>query len=349
MDNIFIEDIEGKNGQLGLITLNRPKALNALDHDMCLAIDNALQQWADDDDIKAVVIKSAEGRAFCAGGDIRALYHHVKNSDEDPTRFFTAEYRMNARLFHFPKPCISFLHGITMGGGCGISLHGSHQLATEQLMMAMPETNIGFFPDIGASYFLTRCPGKLGWYLALTGNAIGATEAYQLGLVSHTVDSQKLDDIMQALISTEINSKEDVTAVLDQFHRDPGFHDLMAQQEIFDEVFAEETIENIMTALSVFSDHWTHNTLNTLKTCSPTSLKVTLAQLQRAEKLEFDEIITTDHTMVQHFLKGHDFMEGIRAVVVDKDQQPQWDPAKVSDVTNEQVQNYFLPTDKSFD
>jgi len=342
---IILNEVAAKRGKIGQIILNRPKALNALSLGMCKTIYDALGKWQTNDEICAVIIKSTSGRAFCAGGDIRALYHHSETDPIPPYQFFQQEYAMNARLYHFTKPYISFLDGITMGGGAGISIHGSHRIATERLMFAMPETGIGFFPDIGASEFLLKCPGKTGWYLALTGNIIAAHEAHALGLVNHVVPQARLAELEQALLNNSIQSARDVTAIIEQFQEQPGFSDLIEEQETLNLCFSQADPAIIVTFLREIGSEWARNTANMILSRSPTSVKVTFEQFKRAAGLSFDEKIRMDFNIAQHFLKGHDFREGIRAVVVEKDNRPRWQPATLGQVTADHVKKYFEPMD----
>src|SRR3990167_2553754 len=215
MDYICFADLPGREGNLGVITLNRPKALNALNHNMLLAMHEALQRWADDREIKAVVVRAAPGRAFCAGGDLRWVYErHLAN--ESYLQFFKDEYQLNSAIYHYPKPYIAFLDGITMGGGAGISINGSHCVATEQLLFAMPETGIGFFPDVGGTYFLSHLPGKLGWYLGLTGARIGCDDCVAAGLVQHKVQEAAWPAVVDQLLLQPfgLDPDEAVTKIL---------------------------------------------------------------------------------------------------------------------------------------
>lgn len=345
-DNINFDIKHGKGGTLGIIELNRPQALNALNFAMCDAIFAFLEKAATNKNIKAVVIKAVPGKAFCAGGDIRKLYEHKEELKNLNTKsdFFQQEYRMNSALHHFPKPYIALLDGITMGGGCGISIHGSHRVATEKLLMAMPETAIGFYPDIGAGHFFNQCPGKSGWYLALTGNRIDAATALDVGLVTHTVSSASLSEIEQRLLATEFTDDAfaAVNKILNEFNSQLGESTLALYRPIIDENFNANSMEAIIANLQSIDDEFSKQTLQTLSLRSPTSLKVTLAHLQRAEKMSFDQINHMDNIVSKNFLQNNDFYEGIRAAVVDKDRKPKWQPATLADVSDERVANYFV-------
>lgn len=329
---------------IGILTLNRPKALNALSLSMILSIQKQLMIWRDDPNIHAVVVKAEGEKAFCAGGDVRSLYEVRAQSLSEKLFFFQEEYRLNQLIYHYPKPYIALMDGITMGGGVGISLHGSHPVASERFVFAMPETSIGFFPDIGASYFLSRCRGNIGIYLGLTGNRINAAESYVLGLVKQVINAAKFADILIALqqMDLSIDAKARVTACLQDFS-EPVESDAVSTLETqVRDCFAYSQVPAILASLYQQSDDWHQNALTTLKQKSPLSLCVTLAQLQRAAHLNFDECIQMDYTLVQHFICGHDFYEGVRALLVDKDRAPKWQPAQIEDVTALAVAAYFI-------
>jgi len=332
MSHIIFTELSGQDGKIGLITLNRPEALNALTYEMITVLEEQLIAWETAQEIKAIVIRAVPGRAFCAGGDLRQLYQQGRNHQvvED---FFLKEYRLNQYIFHFPKPYIAFLDGITMGGGAGISIHGSHSIATENILFAMPETGIGFFPDIGATYFLSRLQDNAGIYLGLTGTRIGYQECIAMGLVDYYVPSGQLDSLLKAM--TEISlTKDSVSKLIKSFSVEINNQTWNHKEEI-KTAFANTTLEDILKALS------TQDIINTIRSKSPTSLKVTLAALITAKNKNFDECIQTEYGLAQHFLKGHDLYEGIRAVLIDKDQKPHWQPAALADVVDEQVAMYF--------
>jgi len=337
---VLFEKREVNAGALGVIILNRPRVLNALSMGMCQAISKNLNAWAEDNAIKAVLIKSAEGRAFCAGGDIRALFTNYEKGDA--VEFFKQEYAMNQQIFHYKKPFIALMDGIVMGGGAGISLHGSHPVATERLMFAMPETGIGFFPDVGASDFLVSIPNNIGLYLALTGNIIGAHDLCHFGLVNHVIPSAHLDQLEQALGESKQLDHDSVTAVLEELSHVTGESDITEEFEHCQLAFNESSVERIIKFLHAIGNEWSNNTANMLLGRCPTSLKVTLMLLNRAKSMAtFDERIAQDFVVCQHFLQHHDFKEGVRATIIDKDNRPKWNPARLQEVTDAMVQQFF--------
>jgi len=347
-EEIVFSEIPAKVGVVGDILLNRPNALNALSLTMCQALHDQLKKWQADDRIKAVIIHGAGDRAFCAGGDIRAIYHNAKNHLKESVEFFRDEYRMNRAIFHFDKPYISLLDGITMGGGAGVSMHGSHRVATERLLFSMPETGIGFFPDIGAGFFLTRCPEKIGYYLGLTGDRIDAAEALQWGLVTHVISSARQHDLVQALIEADLSSDifVAVSRVLDTFIVEVEQPTRLShQQALIADCFALASVEEIMLCLEEENSEWSLSVTKALQSKSPTSLKVTFEQLNRAQHMEFDDIMKMEFNMACRFLKTADFFEGVRAAVIDKDQSPQWQPDHLDRVSKNTVDQYFVGED----
>ncbi len=347
-EEIIFTQHEASSGNVAEILLNRPKALNALSSAMCIALKEQLDNWAQDEKIKAVIIKGAGSRAFCAGGDVRQLFIDKSLPSDLRDTFFYKEYLMNRTLFHFPKPYISFLNGITMGGGAGVSIHGDFRVATENLVFAMPETMIGFYPDIGAGHFLTRLPGKMGWYLGLTGEHVHAQDAYELGLATHLVPSIELAALEGALLLEKIDTHQEVKHVLDRFHQPLGENKLIQYQAEIDDCFMHNSIEEIEHALKEQQSEFADKTLQALKLRSPTSLKVTLEFLNRAQDMQFDEIISMDFNVAIHFLRNHDFFEGVRAALIDKDQSPNWQPMSLKHVTKERVAEYFNDTGITF-
>lgn len=342
-NEVIFEELLGKNGNVGLITLNRQKALNALNHRMFIALDTQLEEWQNKKDIKAVVIQAAEGRAFCAGGDIRHAYDLKKANDSTIVSFFRDEYRMNSRIHHYPKPYIALLNGITMGGGAGLSIHGSHRVGTEKLILSMPETAIGFYPDIGATYFLSRLPYKIGMYLGLTGARINDKDCFALGLTQFIVAEESLSKILTTLVETSLPNNDAVTTVLKQFSTSVPPSDLMKYKDEIEACFSRNTVEDIVHALENHSSDWCKQTADIIKTKSPTSLKVTLRALQEASKLNFDTCMKIELNITRHFVDGYDFFEGVRAVLIDKDQKPRWQPSKLSEVSEHDVDEYFMP------
>jgi enoyl-CoA hydratase len=346
--DVLFEEVSGRDGNLGLITLNRPQVLNALNHTMFLAIQHQLLEWEAAEQIKAVVIRAAEGRAFCAGGDIRAAYEKKLAGDPTLKYFFRDEYKMNLAIYQYPKPYIALLDGITMGGGVGVSMNGSHRIATERLSFAMPETAIGFFPDVGATYFLSRLPYKMGFYLGLTGVRITYNDCAALGLVNNVVSSDSFSEIIYALAdaSLQSNPKVEVTEVIEKFSVDYPKSSLLEHRDEIEMCFSANTVEDIFHALEKQNTEWCQQTLESLKSKSPTSLKVTLLALQEGEKSSFKDCMRTEYRLTNRFIEGHDFFEGIRAAIIDKDQKPHWKPVRLNEVSIEDVMKYFLPLEK---
>lgn len=338
-------------GPIGLITLNRPKALNALNIAMIDAIEPKLVGWAADPAVTAVVIRGAGDRAFCAGGDLRALYDQGAAAQrialDDPERdFFRKEYSLNWRIHHFPKPYIALIDGITMGGGVGLSRHGSHRVATGRTVFAMPETGIGLFPDVGGGWFLNRCGGGLGRYIALTGVHLKEADTLYAGMATHHVRAERLDALVDDLAGADWTTEPAATvadAVLAAHHNDPDAAPLAEHAALIDACFGRDSVEAIVDALAAEGGAWAEATLKTLKGKSPTSLKVAFEQLRRGAAMAYDDVVTMEYRLTQAALAGHDLFEGIRAVLVDKDRNPRWDPPTLDGVDEAAVAARFGP------
>lgn len=324
-------------GGIAFVTLSRPKALNALTLEMIRAYYAHLVPWAKDPAIRAVVIEGEGDRAFCAGGDVRAIYDSVKTTPSDLNRvFFWEEYHLNRLVHRLGKPHIALLDGVTMGGGLGLSVHGACRIATERTLAAMPETGIGLFPDIGATWFLNRCPGKMGLYLALTGARVRAADALHVGFATHYAPSAALDGFKHDLVAGT-----DVDAALRKIAADPGPAPLAQVRDEIDRTFAGDSVEAILAALEADGSDWAMQTLKTLRSKSPTSMKVTFEQLRRGAGRSIEDVLMMEYRMTQAFMAGHDFFEGIRALLVDKDQSPKWQPPTLAEVTQADVARYF--------
>ncbi|MEH6405583.1 MAG: enoyl-CoA hydratase/isomerase family protein [Sneathiella sp.] len=336
-----------QKGQLGIITLNRPKALNALTHEMTLALDKQLQDWAVDDSIKAALIKGAGEKAFCAGGDIVKLYNEGKAGGDYPQRFYHDEYICNARVKHFPKPYIAFVDGIVMGGGVGVSVHGSHRIASERTLFAMPESGIGLFPDVGGTYFLPRCPGEIGMYLGLTGARLKGADCLYAGVADTYVQSVNLEGLEASLTTMQFSADphQDVSHLIAVYAEDPGLSGLRDLQAQIDEHFAYSTVEEILESLDREDNEWAAKMAKGLRSKSPTSMKVTCQQIRAGAEFEFDDCMKLEWRLVNRIIKGVDFYEGTRAVVIDKDQSPVWCPDTLDQVSKEDVDAYFSPLD----
>jgi len=342
MADVLFEKKMGNAGALGIITLNRPKALNALTHSMVKSISHYLDMWLMDKDIKAVLIQSYHEKAFCAGGDILYVYQSKQNGTL-VNEFFLDEYKLNQKIHEYPKPYIAFLNGITMGGGVGISVHGSHRVGTEKLLFAMPETGIGFFPDVGASYFLSRCKQQMGVYLGLTGARLKIADAIDSGLVDYYIQSEHLEHVKQNILETSLDfgNKEIVSNILQTYATQKTGGYLLTHQDIIEEVFSSLQVEEILEKLLSRNDSFSQDTLSVLKTKSPTSLKVTRKEIHRGVNQSMSECMKMEYQLAKHFLQTHDFFEGIRAIIVDKDQSPHWQPETLEKVSQERVDNFF--------
>jgi enoyl-CoA hydratase/carnithine racemase len=345
MDDILFE----RRGAAGIVTLNRPKALNAVTHAMVLALRAQLDRWADDDAVTRIVMTAAGDRAFSAGGDIRALYDLGKAGRHDEAlQFWRDEYPLNAAIKNYRKPYIALIDGIAMGGGVGVSVHGSHRVAGDRFSFAMPEVGIGFFPDVGATWFLPRLPGELGTYCALTGDRFGIADAVNSGIATHRVQSTRFAALLEGLAGTV-----SVDAVLAAFSEPVEEGPIVRRKATIDRMFAGDMVENILAAL----DHeavsgsgdaeWAHKTAATIRTKSPLSLKLALAQVRRGKDWDFDTCMRMEFRIVSRIIHGHDFYEGVRAVIVDKDNKPRWQPATLADVGEAEVETHFAPLGRS--
>ncbi|XP_029200194.1 3-hydroxyisobutyryl-CoA hydrolase, mitochondrial-like isoform X2 [Acropora millepora] len=307
--------LEVKN-KVGLITLNRPKALNALNLNMIRKIYPVLQKWEADPGVNLVVIKGTGGRAFCAGGDVRAVAEAGQKGDDLTKMFFKEEYALNYAIGTLKTPYVALINGITMGGGVGLSVHGHFRVATEKTLFAMPETAIGLFPDVGGGYALSRMKGKLGIFLALTGHRLKGYDVKHAGVATHFVTSEKCSD----------ENKE--------FSLEKFTHQINS-------CFDKPTMEDIISALEEDGTEWALQQIEVLNKMSPTSMKITLRQLQEGSKLNLAECLKMEYRLSQRFMEGNDFYEGIRAVLVDKDNSPKWNPSSLADVSKEKEDCYF--------
>jgi enoyl-CoA hydratase len=325
-------------GAVGLITLNRPKALNALTYGMAMAMRNALQIWAREDSVKTVVIQGAGERAFCAGGDIRWLYDNGKAGMPCTVEFYRHEYLLNALIKHYPKPYVALLHGFVMGGGVGISVHGSHRVADETMQFAMPETGIGLFPDVGGSFFLPRLPGEIGMYLGLTGARLKTADALYAGVATHTISSASRAALLDSLV---IGNTPD--AALDGLNAETKLAPLAELRGKIDAIFAADTIEGVLERLERDGTDWALDTAKTIRAKSPTATKLAFRQIHEGEKLDFDDCMRMEFRMVSRVIAGHDFYEGVRATIIDKDGAPKWSPASLAETRDADIDVYFAP------
>jgi enoyl-CoA hydratase len=326
-------------GKVGRIRLDRPKAIHALNTAMCAAILDALAAWLHDDAVEAVMIDHAEGRGFCAGGDIRMLADSGAKDGVEAREFFFTEYRMNHRLFTYEKPVVAFMDGITMGGGVGISQPARYRVATENTKLAMPETGIGLFPDVGGGWYLSRLPGRVGQYLALTGHRLDGAECLNLGLATDYLTSDTLEDAKARIIAAPLEIEE----ILNDLAAPVPEAAIVEQEQDINRLFESDRLEDIYAALEA-GGFWGAETLATLKTKSPQTMKVSLRLLAEGRQMvDFAAEMTQEYAVGARVVVRHDFLEGVRAVIVDKDNAPVWNPATPEGVTDELIDSIFAP------
>jgi enoyl-CoA hydratase/carnithine racemase len=331
-----------RRGAAGIVMLNRPQALNAVTHAMVLALRAQLEQWANEDAVTRVIVTAVGTKAFSAGGDIRHLYELGQEKRvAEALQFWRDEYPLNVLIKAYKKPYIALIDGIVMGGGVGVSVHGSHRVAGDRFQFAMPEVGIGFFPDVGATWFLPRMPGKLGTYCGLTGERFNAADGRGAAIATHRVSSARFPELIDALTGTV-----SVAGVLAAFAEPAGEGPIMARKSHIDRLFAHDTIEDILSALDADAargDDWAQKTAAIIRTKSPTSLKIALEQVRRGAHWDFSECMRAEFRIVSRVVEGTDFYEGVRAVIVDKDNAPRWRPASLAEVSAEGVEGHFAP------
>lgn len=333
---------------VGLITLNRPKAINSLNHSMVATMARVLTDWESDDAVTTVVIDGAGERGLCAGGDIVALYHSARAEGSEKGReareFWYDEYLLNAQIGRFPKPYVALMDGIVMGGGVGVSAHGDVRVVTDTTKMAMPEVGIGFVPDVGGQLILSRAPGLLGYHAALTGASFDGADAMAMGFADHFVPHDRLADFKAAIVADGID------AALAADATEPPPSNLVRQREWIDECYAGETALDIVAALRGHGDPAAAKAADLIETRSPISVSVALEALRRAAKLDtLEDVLRQEYRTSCGALRSHDFVEGIRAQVVDKDRNPKWSPASLAAVTTADVEEYFTPADRELE
>lgn len=339
-----------QDGAVAQATMNRPESLNALSLEMIRTLSANLSAWENDPSVRAVFVDGAGGRAFCAGGDVKSTYRigmAFRRGEADESvlmLFFAEEYGLNRQLFHFKKPLLAFMNGITMGGGFGVAGPCRYRIASEKTLFAMPETGIGLFPDVGSMYFLTRCPGGAGAYLALTGSSIGPDDMLYCGLATHYIPLARQAEC-RAKISAALDSGGGdgaIAEILADFHAPSGeAGPLQTNAECVDRCFSGPDVRDIAAKLRADDSPWAQQQGDIIESRSPMSLKVSLEHFRRSKALDFDAITAQDFILTRHFLRGHDFYEGVRAVLIDKDKQPQWDPKSLDDVSSGAVPEYF--------
>jgi enoyl-CoA hydratase len=337
-----------RRGAAGLVTLNRPQALNAVTHGMVRALAAQLDAWRDDPAVTRIVVSAAGERAFSAGGDIRALYELGKAGRQaDALAFWREEYELNTAIKRYPKPYVALIDGIVMGGGVGLSVHGSHRVAGDRFLFAMPEVGIGFFPDVGGTWFLPRLPGELGAYCALTGERLKTADGVGAGVATHRVSSARFADLRDALCGNVA-----VDALLAAFAEPAGEGPVLARRPAIDRLFVGDRVEDILAQLDGEATRggadaeWAAATAATIRSRAPVSLKVALAQVRRGKTWSFEECMRAEFRIVSRFVYDHDFFEGVRAAVIDKDNAPRWRPAALADVDDAEIERHFAPLER---
>lgn len=336
--NVIVE----ANGALGRIRLNRPKVINALTFEMIQQIEAALTSFEADPAIGLVLITGEGERGLCAGGDIRALYNRGRNNPEFGEMFFKVEYRLNAHIAAYKKPYIALMDGITMGGGVGVSAHGSVRIVTERTRLAMPETGIGFFPDIGATWLLSRGPGEVGTFMGLTGEIFDGADAIYAGFADVLMQSKNISALVETLATlNQSTTITDIRKKIDVFC-EKVTAPLSAQRVLIDQCFAYDHVEDILSALQGHNNEFSRKTIDVIKSKSPTSLKLTLRLLRLARKDQtLRQSLEREFVTTHAILRSHDFYEGVRAVVADKDRNPKWSPASLAAVSEALIEEYL--------
>lgn len=328
------------DGSVGLITLNRPKAINSLNQRMVDDLTAILTGWADDDAVRAVVLSGAGERGLCAGGDVVSIYHSARKDGAEARRFWRDEYLLNAQIADFPKPYVAVMDGIVMGGGVGVSAHANTRVVTDTSKIAMPEVGIGFIPDVGGVHLLSRAPGGLGLHAALTGAPFSGADAIAMGFADHYVPHADIEAFRRAIVS------DDVENALAKYAVEPPPSELAAQRDWIDDCFARGTVEEIVAALRDHDAGPANDAANLIATRSPIALSVTLEAVRRAASLEtLKDALVQDYRVSSASLRSHDLVEGIRAQLIDKDRNPKWSPAQLAAVTAADVEAYFAPAD----
>ena len=325
---------------VGFVTLNRPKAINSLNQGMVNGLSAVLADWEQDAEVRAVVLSGAGERGLCAGGDVVAIYHSARADGVAARRFWRDEYLLNGQIGRFGKTYVSLMDGIVMGGGVGVGAHANTRVVTDTSKIAMPEVGIGFVPDVGGAYLLSRAPGSLGLHAALTGAPFSGADAIALGFADHFVPHNKLDALRRAIVA------DGVEAALAAHAVEPPPSDLVAGRDWIDECYARDTVANIVAALRGHDTGPANEAASLIATRSPISLSVTLEAVRRAAKLDtLEDVLTQDYRVSCASLRSHDLVEGIRAQLVDKDRNPKWSPASLAEVSTADIEAYFAPVD----
>lgn len=328
------------DGGVGLITLNRPKAINSLNQTMVDLLSTVLIRWEGDDEVRAVVVSGAGERGLCAGGDVVAVYHSARKDGVEARRFWRAEYLMNGQIGRFSKPYVALMDGIVMGGGVGVSAQGDVRVVTDTSKVAMPEVGIGFIPDVGGVYLLSRAPGALGLHAALTGASFSGADAIAMGFADHYVPHADLDAFRAAITS------DGVASALAHYTVDPPPSELAAQRDWIDECYTGDTVAEIVAELRDHGSQPANDAAELIATRSPIALSVTLEAVRRAATMEtLEDVLLQDYRVSSASLRSHDLVEGIRAQLIDKDRKPKWSPSALAEITKADVAAYFEPVD----
>lgn len=334
--------IARKQGAIGRITLNRPDALNALNTEMVLEMTRALLDWRDDESVKAVVVEGAGERAFCAGGDIRMIAESGRAGDGRAVEFWREEYKLNVLIKRYPKPYLAMIDGVTMGGGVGVSLHGGHRVAGDKTLLAMPETGIGFYPDVGGTHFLPRLGGEVGMWMGLTGARLKAADCLHIGAATHFIVSERQDAFINELARAHVDENGGtVDALLAEYAGDPGPAPIEAARADIDATYAGDSVEAVVAALEKNGSDWALKQRDILLTKSPTSMKLTMRALREGASMTFEDAMRRELALSARCLDGPDFYEGVRAVLIDRDNQPEWRPARLEDVDDAEIGRFF--------
>ncbi len=340
-DEVIIE----RRGSAGIVRLNRPKALNSLTLPMVRIIASALKDFAVDPAVASVIVTGEGERGFCAGGDIRLLHRSGKEGSDGAETFWREEFRLNHAISRHSKPYVVLMDGITMGGGVGLSAHGSHRVVTERTRLAMPETGIGYFPDVGATWLLPRAPGEAGTWMGLTGLTVEAADVIHAGFADHYVMSSALPALMDAVAALPaVASAADVHALIRTMAADAGESRLAANRDMIDRAFSADTVEGILAALADEPGEFAEEAAGVIASRSPTSLKLTLRLLRAGRtSANLAECLNRELGACRGILYNHDFYEGVRAAVIDKDRNPKWSPASLAEVTVADLDRFFVP------
>lgn len=326
---------------VGFVTLNRPKAINSLTQGMVTALSAILSEWERDDAVRALVLAGAGERGLCAGGDVVAIYHSARADGAAARRFWHDEYLLNAQIGRFPKPYVSLMNGIVMGGGVGVGAHANTRVVTDTTKMAMPEVGIGFIPDVGGTYLLSRAPGSLGLHAALTGAPFSGADAIALGFADHYVRHDDLEEFSRAIVVDGLDQ-----ALVDHAAASSPPSELVAQRDWIDDCYANDTVADIVAALRGHDAGPPNDAANLIASRSPIALSVTLESVRRAAKLgTLEDVLTQEYRVSCGSLRSHDLVEGIRAQLVDKDRNPTWSPRSLGEVSRADVEAYFAPAE----